>query len=249
MKILISGLCGRMGREVAALCEAGVRGATLVCGVDSAAVGAECVPCAASFETADPMDADCIIDFSHHSLTHDLLTFAKKHRLPLVLATTGHTQAETEEIKAAAAEIPLFWAANFSLGVALLIELAQKAVRTMPEAEIEIVEKHHSGKVDAPSGTALAIAEAIREVRPQATLLCGRSGQGKRPHDEIGIHAVRMGGIVGEHEVLLSTPSQTITLKHEAHSRALFAEGALAAAAYLIGRTAGLYNMKDLLRA
>jgi len=187
------------------------------------------------------------VDFSHHSATEVLLAFVKAHHLPLVLATTGHTEEEKAAILAAATEVPLFFSANCSLGVALLIELAKKTAAAMPDAEIEIIEKHHDRKLDAPSGTALAIADAIREVRPEATVNCGRSGHGKRTPNEIGVHAIRMGNIVGEHEVMIGTNSQTITLKHEAHSRALFAEGALAAAAFLQGKPAGLYDMKSMI--
>ena len=131
----------------------------------------------------------------------------------------------------------------------------EEAVRTVEEhlatapadAEIEIVEIHHDRKVDAPSGTALAIADAIRQIRPESTVHSGRSGMGKRTPEEIGIHAVRMGNVVGIHEVMIGTQNQTITLKHEAHSRALFAEGALAAADFLMGKPAGLYDMNSLL--
>ena len=131
--------------------------------------------------------------------------------------------------------------------VALLIELAKTAAAAFPEAEIEIIEKHHNRKLDAPSGTALAIADAVCEVRPNAFTVKGRSGNGKRDRAEIGIHAVRMGNIVGEHEVIVGTQNQTITLKHEAHSRALFAEGALSAARFLADRPAGLYDMKSMI--
>ena len=117
----------------------------------------------------------------------------------------------------------------------------------MPDAEIEIIEKHHDRKLDAPSGTALAIAKAIQSVRPEAELNLGRSGMAKRTPTEIGIHAIRMGNIVGEHEVMVGTQNQTITLKHEAHSRALFAEGALAAAVWLADKAPGLYDMSDML--
>ena len=168
------------------------------------------------------------------------------NHLPLVLATTGQTDEERAEILAASEKIPLFFAANYSLGIALLIELAKKTAALMPDAEIEIIEKHHDRKLDAPSGTALAIAKAICEVRPAATIHNGRSGYGKRTPEEIGIHAIRMGNIVGEHEVIIGTPNQTLTLKHEAHSRSLFAEGALAAAEFLCDKPAGLYDMKSL---
>ena len=254
MKLLISGLCGHMGTEVAKLALAGCRGAEPdgIVGVDVGACGAEGVPCAQSFEDAaaraDVFAAvDCIVDFSHHSATPALLAFATAHGIPVVLATTGHTEEELAAIHKAAASIPVFFAANFSLGVALLIDTARRVAAAMPEAEIEIIEKHHDRKLDAPSGTALAIARALCEVRPDATVVTGRSGMGKRQKEEIGIHAIRMGNIVGEHEVIIGTPNQTITLKHEAHDRALFAEGALAAAAFLCaGRPAGLYGMTDL---
>lgn len=246
MRILISGICGHMGKEVEKLARQGYRGAELVAGVDLRSDGTAQVPCAVSFDEACT-DVDVIVDFSHHAITQDLLRFAVAHRLPLVLATTGQTEEERAAIENAARKIPLFFAANYSLGIALLIELAQKTAQAMPEAEIEIIEKHHDRKLDAPSGTALAIAEAIREVRPAATLHAGRAGNGKRTPEEIGIHSIRMGNIVGEHEVMIGTPNQTITLRHEAHSRALFAEGALAAASFLIGKPAGLYNMKSLL--
>jgi len=234
-----------MGREVAKLALAGCRGAELSAGADVNPGSDFSVPCASEIGNACT-DVDCIIDFSHHSCTADLLSFAVSHKLPLVLATTGQTPEERDAIAAAAHQIPLFFAANYSLGIALLLELAKKTAAAMPEAEIEIIEKHHDRKMDAPSGTALALATAIQEVRPAATVNCGRSGQGKRTPEEIGIHAIRMGNIVGEHEVIIGTPNQTITLKHEAHDRALFAEGALAAAEFLCGKPAGLYDMKNL---
>ena len=246
MKILLSGISGHMGREVVKLAQAGYRGSELTAGVDAFADGSEPVPTAKSFAEAC-YDVDCIVDFSHHSLTHELLDYAVAHKLPVVLATTGQTAEEREYIETASRQIPVFFAANYSLGVALLIELAKKTVQVMPEAEIEIVEKHHDRKLDAPSGTALAIADAIKGVKENVFTVCGRSGQGKRTKEEIGIHAIRMGNIVGEHEVIVGTPNQTITLKHEAHSRALFAEGALAAAEFLVCKGPGLYDMSGMI--
>ena len=134
-----------------------------------------------------------------------------------------------------------------SLGVALLCELARQAAALYPDADIEIVETHHNRKLDAPSGTALMIADRIREERTDATYKLGRAGHEKREAREIGIHAVRMGNVVGEHEVRIGTDTETITLKHEAHDRSLFAEGAVVAARYLIGQKAGLYGMRDML--
>ncbi len=244
MKVLISGILGHMGREVEKLCLDGYRGASLAVGVD--AFGGDGVYTSFSDVPSD-VHIDCIIDFSHHTATPALLRFAKERGLPTVLCTTGHTEEELTEISESAAQIPLFFSANMSLGVALLVELAKTAALAMPEAEIEIIEKHHDRKLDAPSGTALMIANAITEVRPECYANVGRSGHGKRTPEEIGIHAIRMGNVVGEHEVILATNNQTITLKHEAHSRALFAEGAVAAAAFLVNMDAGLYDMKSLI--
>ena len=246
MKILLSGLKGFMGCEVAKLCAAGIRNAELTAGVDIKADGTENVPCAVSFESAQT-DVDCVIDFSHFSVTDSLLAFCTANNLPLVLATTGHTETQKDAIKKAAAQIPIFYAANYSMGIALLIELAKKTASAFPEADIEIVETHHNRKADAPSGTALAIFDAIKEVRSKAVKKLGRGGMCKRTPEEIGIHAIRMGNITGIHEVIIGTQNQTITLKHEAHSRALFAEGALAAAEYIISKGPGLYSMKNLI--
>ena len=247
MKILVVGLGGHMGREVGRLASAGLHGAELAGGVSPHGCTEFDVPCAPDFSTART-DVDCIIDFSNHGLTEQLLSFAVANGLPLVLATTGQTEAERAAIEKAAERIPLFFASNCSIGVALLVELAKKTASVFPDAEIEIIEKHHDRKLDAPSGTALTIANALCEVRPDATLHTGRSGHAKRTKEEIGIHAIRLGNIVGEHEVLVSTGNETITLKHEAHSRALFAEGAIAAAAFLQGKGPGLYTMNHMVR-
>ncbi len=247
MKVLLSGLCGHMGKEVQFLCEKGYQGADLVAGVDYYKEDNTAVPCAASFDEAET-EVDVVVDFSHHSCTQALLNFCVRNHLPVVMATTGLTEEEQALIAEAAKEIPVFFSANYSIGIALLIELAKKTAQVMDGAQIEIVETHHVRKLDAPSGTALAIAKGLQEVRPEATLHCGRSGQGKRAPEEIGIQSVRIGNVVGIHEVLVGTDNQTITLKHEAHSRALFAEGALTAAAFVQDKAPGLYGMNDMIR-
>ena len=246
MRIILSGIGGHMGKEVLDLAAKGVRNAEVVSGIDVMGYNGE-IPTAISYESASA-DGDVIIDFSHRANTEKLLDFAVKNGLPLVLATTGQTDEERELIKNAAESIPLFFASNFSLGVALLIELAEKAASVMTDAGIEIVETHHVRKADAPSGTALSIAEGIREVRPELNINCGRNGFCRKDKNELGISSVRMGNIVGIHEVHICTDSQCITLKHEAFSRALFAEGALAAAEYLTGKPAGLYDMKAMIK-
>lgn len=247
MKILVNGIGGFMGREVAKLCQSGYRGASLFGGVDLNPTEEFGVAVVKSFsDVENPENIDCIVDFSHHTCAPALLDFAVENNIPTVVATTGHTEDEVSVIHRAGEKIPVFYSANMSLGVALLVDLAKTAALAMPEAEIEIIEKHHDRKIDAPSGTALMIANSLIDVRPGAYVNNGRAGNAKRTPEEIGIHAIRMGNIVGEHEVIIGTQNQTITLKHEAHSRALFAEGALAAAAFLVGCDVGLYDMKSL---
>ncbi|MBO7151042.1 MAG: 4-hydroxy-tetrahydrodipicolinate reductase [Clostridia bacterium] len=242
MKIAVFGALGHMGREVCTALEKGYGGHTLAARID--AFGDKDV---FSSLSACTVEADAVVDFSHHSAVTALLDDARAKKLPVVIATTGHTEAEQAAIEGAAKEIPVFYAANMSVGVALLVKLAKEAARAMPDADIEIIEKHHNRKLDAPSGTALMIANALKEVREETQFVFGRGGQAKREKSEIGIHAVRMGNVVGEHEVILCTDSQTITLTHQAHSRALFAEGALVAADFIAKQKPGLYSMKDML--
>ena len=245
MKILLCGYGGHMGREVRTCAERDAD-SEIVAGVDPM-IPAEGV-CVSSFQDCTA-EADVIIDFSHHSMTGALLDWAEAKNLPVVLATTGQTDEEKARIREAAKRIPLFLAANYSLGIAALTDLVKRAAALYPDGEIEIVEQHHDRKLDAPSGTALALFSAVKEVRPEATASCGRSGQGKRTQDEVGIHAIRMGNIVGVHEVMIGTQNERITLKHEAFSRGVFAEGSLKAAKFLAGKAPGMYDMKDLINS
>ena len=239
MNIIIHGSTGRMGRKLQELLN----------GSSVHTIAAAVSPEEAQLKTlADYQGpADLIIDFSFHGAVCDLLDYAETRKLPVVIATTGHTPEEKARIARAAETIPVFWSGNMSVGIALLVRLAKQTAKAFPNAEIEIIETHHDQKLDAPSGTALMIAEGIKSVRPEATYNLGRSGNAKRTKEEIGIHAIRLGNVVGVHEVLISTGTQTITLKHEAHDRMLFAEGAVAAGEYLAGQPAGLYNMETML--
>ena len=248
MKAILCGYNGHMGREVRT-CAERAADCEIIAGIDPMAPEPAGF-CFASFEecAAKAAEADVIIDFSHHSMTGALLDFAEANHLPVVLATTGQTEEEKERIHRAEEKIPVFLAANYSLGIATLTDLVKRAAALYPDGEIEIVEQHHDRKLDAPSGTALALFNAVKEVRPSAEANCGRSGQGKRTKDEVGIHAIRMGNIVGIHEVMIGTQNERITLKHEAFSRGVFAEGSIKAAAFLAGKPAGLYDMKDLLK-
>ena len=246
MKIILCGFTGHMGREVRE-CAARADGFEITAGVDPMVPASEGLCCKTFGECT--AEADAVIDFSHHSLTGQLLDFAERRNLPVVLATTGQTEEEKARIRAAAEKIPVFLAANYSLGIAVLSDLVKRAAALYPDGEIEIVEQHHDRKLDAPSGTALALFSAVKEVRPAAEACCGRSGQGKRTKDEVGIHAIRMGNIVGVHEVMIGTQNERITLKHEAFSRGVFAEGSLKAAAFLIGKAPGMYDMKDMINS
>ncbi len=241
MKIIINGAGGRMGKEVVRLAEENFGGASLAAKVDI------CGETEYKHLSDFGGVADCIVDFSHHASTAEIVEYAAENNIPAVIATTGQTPEELEMINEAAKKIPIFLSANMSLGVALLVELAKITAKNFAYADIEIIEKHHNRKLDAPSGTALLIADAIKTVREKSKYVFGRHGQAKRTPEEIGIHAVRMGNVIGEHEVIVGTDTQTITLKHEAHSRALFAEGAIKAAEFIIGKPAGLYNMESMI--
>ena len=241
MRAIVSGACGRMGKVLCRMIEDHPAW-LLAAGVDPFGQTPDVLP---DFEQCP--EADVIIDFSHHAGTNALLAYAVEHNLPAVIATTGHTPEELAAIAEAAKKIPVFRSGNMSVGVALLCNLAKKAAAVFPDADVEIVETHHNHKLDAPSGTALMLAEAVGEARNNPPLQLGRAGNCPRKKGEIGIHAVRRGEIVGIHEVLISTPTQTITLRHEAHTRALFAEGALAAAEYLCAQGPGMYNMQTMI--
>ena len=246
MKLIVTGAAGRMGRELLSAIAATEGRFTVAAAVDISGTAIDGVP---TYTTLGDVteEADVLIDFSHHAATAEILDFAKARRLPLVIATTGQTKEELALIDAAAKAVPVFLSANMSLGVALLADLAKKAAAVFPDADIEIIEKHHNQKLDVPSGTALLLARRIQEVRPEATLLVGRHENGKRTRNEIGIHSLRYGNEVGTHEIIISTGSETVTLKHEAENRSLFAQGALAAAAFILGRAPGMYDMRSII--
>jgi len=244
MKIIINGAGGRMGQEICRLAGEGYKGSSLAAAIDK--MGGENMLSSVNDYSGD---ADVIIDFSHHTAAPEVAKYAAARGIALVMATTGHTDEELAAINDAAKSVPVFMSANMSLGVALLAELAKKTAEVFPDADIEIIEKHHNRKLDAPSGTALMIARAIESVRKSCKFVYGRCGQQKREKGEIGIHAIRGGNIVGEHEVIVCTDTQIITLKHEAQSRSLFAEGAMTAASFICGKSAGFYDMNDIAKS
>ena len=238
MRAVVCGANGAMGKLICGILGNEVIGKVSIDGENN-------VP--KTFAELGKVEADVVIDFSHHTAIADVLNYSKQIGAAAVIGTTGHTPEEKALISAAAAEIPVFYAGNVSLGIAVLCRLVKDAARYFPDADIEIVEVHHTRKVDAPSGTAHMLFNAIKEVRPQAYENCGRAGEGKRTKDEIGIHALRMGNVVGIHEVHINTGNQTLTLKHESGSRAMLADGAVAAAKFMVGKSAGLYDMESIL--
>ena len=238
MRAIVCGANGAMGKLICGILGDEVVGKVSIDGENG-------VP--KTFEELGAVSADVIIDFSHHTAVGSVLNYAKQIGAAAVIGTTGHDDEEKALIAAASEEIPVFFSGNVSMGIAVLCRLAKQAASFFPDANIEIVEVHHIRKVDAPSGTALMLFNAVKEVRPQAWANCGRSGEGKRTPEEIGIHALRMGNVVGIHEVHIVTPNQSLTLKHESGSRAMLADGAVDAARFIAGKPAGLYNMENIL--
>ena len=196
-----------------------------------------------------PGKADVIVDFSHHSALPSLIEYAKATKTPIVLATTGHTNEELALIEESVNEIAIFRSGNFSLGINLLITLAKQAAKTLgTDFDVEIIEKHHNKKLDAPSGTALMIADAIASEREESEYVFDRHSERKaRESKEIGLHSVRGGTIVGEHEAIFAGENEIVTISHSAASREIFATGALRAAIYLAKKEKGLYNMTDMI--
>ena len=240
MRAILCGANGAMGKQIDAILGEKIVGRVSIDGENN-------VP--KTFAELGDVKGDIIIDFSHHSAIADVIAYAKKYGCAVVVGTTGHTAEEKELIYKASEILPVFYSGNMSLGIAVLCRLAKQAAAAFPDADIEIVEVHHNRKVDAPSGTAHMLFNAIRQVRPTAVEACGRAGEGKRKKDEIGIASLRMGNVVGIHEVHICTPSQTLTLRHEAGSRQMLAEGAVDAAIFMEGKPTGLYTMDELLEA
>ncbi|MBQ8342358.1 MAG: 4-hydroxy-tetrahydrodipicolinate reductase [Clostridia bacterium] len=248
LNIMLCGCGGRMGTAViAAAKEAGDR---IVAGVDINPAADSPFPIFTSPEEFVGK-ADVIIDFSHHSALPGLLAYAERTGTPLVVSTTGHTEEELSAMKATATKVPVFFSRNMSLGINLLISLCRRAAATLgTDFDIEIIEKHHNKKLDAPSGTALMIADALCEDGGEHPYVYDRHAERRqRARGEIGLHAVRGGTIVGEHEVLFCGKDEVITLSHSAASREVFATGALRAARFMAGKPAGFYNMDDVVNS
>jgi len=238
MNVLVHGISGAMGTQVVSLLD----GENLF-GYDHQAHP--------TVETYNHFDfdesVDVVIDFSHYSMIDQLLDYCIKSHTPAVICTTGLDESTQEKIIQASKEIAIFQSGNMSIGINLLLKLAQIGTQHLNDFDIEIIEKHHKEKIDAPSGTAFMIAEAIQSIK-DLTLDFGRHGQdAKRKDNTIGMHAVRGGTITGEHTVLFAGEDEIIELTHQASSKRVFAKGAIEAAYFLKDKEAGLYNMNDLL--
>ena len=239
MRAVVCGANGAMGKLIRELLGDRVVGCVSIDGENG-------VP--KTFAELGIVDADVVIDFSHHTAAPAVVDYAKKLGCAAVIGTTAHTPEEKQTILDAAGQIPVFLSGNMSIGIAVLCKLAKQAAASLPDADIEIVEIHHNRKVDAPSGTARMLFEAVKSARPELYEHPGRAGEGKRTPNEVGISSLRMGGIVGVHEVHICTGNQSLTLRHEAHNRGMLAEGAVNAAEFICGKAPGLYTMEDLLR-
>ena len=248
VQIAISGVSGHMGRTlVSSIAERS--DCAVCCGIDIRTDAGLSFPV---YDSPAKMTEkpDVIIDYSHPNSLDALLDYAQKTGTPVVLATTGYSDEQRAKIEQASANVPLFASGNMSIGIQLLIALAKKAAAVLGnQFDIEIIEKHHNQKIDAPSGTALMLANAIcEETDPPKHLVYDRhSVRKKREMTEIGMHSVRGGTIVGEHEILFAGPDEVISVKHTASSKRVFAEGSVNAALFLIGKAPKLYNMSDLL--
>ena len=250
LKIALSGCCGRMGHVINDIVS-GREGMEIVAGFDINTVQYADFPI-----FADPFEftgeCDVIIDFSNAASTERLLDYCEQHGTPVVICTTGHSAAQLDRIRAASAKIAVFRSGNMSLGINLMSELLKQSAAVLGDKyDVEIIEKHHNQKLDAPSGTALALADSMNDALGHVyEYKYDRSSERKKrdPH-EIGISAVRGGSIVGEHEVIFAGLDEVIEFKHTAYSRSVFGKGAVEAAKFLAGKKAGFYDMQDVIRA
>lgn len=246
-RIIMNGCNGKMGQVISRLVEED-EDAEIVCGVDINTETKNSYPVVKAIEEFDG-EADVVIDFSHPSCLTSILNYCKKTKTPVVLATTGYSAEQKVEFTEAAKEVPIFFSANMSLGINLLISLAKQAAKLLEgNFDIEIVERHHNKKIDAPSGTALAIADAIDETLsyPAEYVFDRHSVRRKRKSTEIGISAVRGGTIVGDHEIIFAGNDEVIELSHHAASKEVFAVGAIKAGKFMKGKPAGMYDMNML---
>jgi len=247
LNIIIVGINGQIGKFV--YDSAKKNNINVVCGVDKNIVGEFDCPVFRSFDEVKN-DADVIIDFSIPEMITEVLGFAKENKCAVVIGTTGYDEMQEEYISAMAQYIPIFKSSNMSLGVNLVLKLCCQAAKTLKDFDVEIIDKHHNRKLDAPSGTTILIADAIKNaVKEEREYVYGRKGKGRRQKSEIGIHSVRGGTLVGEHDILFLGNNESVTITHTAYSKELFADGAIKAAEFIEKKPKGFYDMNDLLKS
>ena len=250
-RVIMHGCNGRMGQMISGLCTADPE-IEIVAGVDTYTEQKNEYPVFASIDQCD-VAADAIIDFSNASAVDGLLDYCEAKQIPVVLCSTGLSEEQLAKVDEASKKVAVLKSANMSLGINTLMSLLKQAVKVLAPAgfDVEIVEKHHNQKLDAPSGTALALADSINEAMDNRyEYVYDRSDRrAKRDKKELGISAVRGGTIVGEHEVIFAGTDEVIEFKHTAYSRAVFGKGAIQAAKFLHGKAAGYYDMSDVIAA
>lgn len=247
-KLLLCGCAGKMGAAVRNIVS-GRGDCRITAGVDLASVQLDFPVYSDIWDVQEP--ADVVVDFSHPSALDSILGYCRKNRAAAVLCTTGYSPEQAKAVEETADELPVFYSRNMSLGINLLMELSRTAMSVLGEGfDVEIVEAHHNQKIDAPSGTALMLADAVNGVRENGMKYTydRHSQRKKRDPSELGIHSIRGGTIVGEHQVIFAGPHEVITLSHSAQSKELFAAGAVNAALFMAGRGPGLYDMGSLIR-
>lgn len=250
INIILNGCNGRMGQAISRIVSE-KENIKIICGVDYVTTQNNDYPVYSSIDQFKG-SADVVIDFTNPNSLDGLIQFALNSKTPLVIATTGLTNDQIDKLKEASKNVPIFFSANMSLGINLLIDLVQKAAKVLEGSfDIEIIEKHHNQKLDAPSGTALAIADGISDVlsKPCEYVYDRHSSRKKRSKNEIGILAMRGGTIVGDHSVIFAGIDEVIEINHSAHSREVFAVGAIKAAEFLSKQKPGMYSMKELVKS
>lgn len=247
IKVILCGASGKMGNFISMTAKKDTN-MEIVAGVDKINCG-QSYPVFDSFQKVNT-DADVIIDFSHPVLLDSMLEFAIYKKIPVVIATTGYSEAQIDKIKEASKIIPIFFSFNMSLGVNLICSLSKKAAKILgDDFDIEIIEKHHNQKIDAPSGTAIMLANAVNDCfdNKKTYEYDRHSKRQKRGINEIGIHSVRGGTIVGEHDVIFAGHDETITISHSALSKEVFAVGAIKAAKFIFNKSPGMYDMNSVI--
>lgn len=248
VKVLLNGCNGRMGQMISHT-SLSFNNLKIVAGVDINASVNSSYPVFSKLEDCD-VEFDVVLDFSSAKSLDSLLSFCIPKNLPLVLCTTGYTQEQLEKIKKASEKIPVFKSANMSIGINIVNNILKEiSSKLFKDFDIEIIEKHHNQKLDSPSGTALLLANSIKDsIKEETEFVYGREGISKREKKEIGIHAVRGGSIVGDHDVVFAGSGEVIEIRHSAISREVFAVGALRASEYMYEKAPGMYDMDDVLK-